>query len=513
MPRDRGRAVPWFLPGPAQRPLETPESATLELLQEAFASPGPLPRPGPTQGWRVGLSIARQVVEQHVQIAHVAQPLRQPLQLVDQRAPIADVEHARELAHRDLEPPRRDPQVVHVVGVETAPDLADRRAQVVAERREPLAGGIGEGRVRLGSRRPAIERRVRQDCRVGEATGASPGPIRRRRRAGAVSLIASVLASGRRGSRPVEESARGVGPDPTERLERLAAQPVVGREEGLDLVQQVVVEVGEPVRIPALGGAFGQADQPVVSIGGAVAHALLRLDRAQEANADDAARVGRRIHQHQDVERIPIGRERPWQEAEIERKGQPGREARPDLEGIPAGHVLELVLAALRRLEDRAHAATPVHGRERLEVRHRSMVGRDPCPARAAGCRLGFGRVAGPGCGRSATRVRAPRGVSRRRSSVSPGRRHRDRVENVPCGSRPAANARSTAGCTYAWRATARVLPSRSATSSTAATTAAACRRFAAGRSSRASASNAASVPCQVRKSLAENSSPIAAWM
>ena len=58
-------------------------------------------------------------------------------------------------------------------------------------------------------------------------------------------------------------------------------------------------------------------------------------------------------------------------------------------------------------------------------------------------------RAGGRGLGASRpVQGRDERGLSRRSSSVSPGRRHRERVENVPFGSRPAVKAWSMAGCT-----------------------------------------------------------------
>jgi hypothetical protein len=72
------------------------------------------------------------------------------------------------------------------------------------------------------------------------------------------------------------------------------------------------------------------------------------LDYPEQTKGDQAARIGRRIHEHDDVDRIAVGRQRPWHEPEVEREVQASRQAMVDGEDPLIGQELELVAAAPR---------------------------------------------------------------------------------------------------------------------------------------------------------------------
>ena len=100
------------------------------------------------------------------------------------------------------------------------------------------------------------------------------------------------------------------------------------------------------------GRRLRHADQPVVPDNLARLLPLLDLEDADEAHVDEAPHGTRCVHQDQNIERIAIAARSVRQEAEVEWEGHPDRQDVAQPECGSFGVVLQLVVAALRRLND-----------------------------------------------------------------------------------------------------------------------------------------------------------------
>ena len=134
-----------------------------------------------------------------------------------------------------------------------------------------------------------------------------------------------------------------------------------------DLGKETLGQVGH-VPVAAVFERFlGDADEARVLLGLTGRFTLSPVDHADQADMDDAPREGRRLEQHQDVERVAVVSERRRYEAEIVRKHRTGRQLLAELEGTRGGIELELVTAASRRLDDGIEDRSAVVGRESVE--------------------------------------------------------------------------------------------------------------------------------------------------
>src|SRR5262245_58127568 len=93
----------------------------------------------------------------------------------------------------------------------------------------------------------------------------------------------------------------------------------------LELVEQVLRGVGDLAQLAVSPGLRGGADEAVVAHGLAVLR-LLRLERADEANWDEASGVRRRLDEDEDVERVAVVRRGGRDGSEVEGKNGAGRE-------------------------------------------------------------------------------------------------------------------------------------------------------------------------------------------
>src|SRR5579862_4196588 len=137
-------------------------------------------------------------------------------------------------------------------------------------------------------------------------------------------------------------------------LEFAAAKLVVAHEKFDDLLDEVRTEIAEALRFLIGLGVGGDADQPVVSRPALVLLFLLRLDRADQADRDDAAGDHRCFHQNQNIEWVAVVAERRRDEAEIIGKHHALRQHGRELQAIAFGIVAVFVATALRGLDDDA---------------------------------------------------------------------------------------------------------------------------------------------------------------
>jgi len=111
----------------------------------------------------------------------------------------------------------------------------------------------------------------------------------------------------------------------SEDLERFAFNTVVLDEECFNLFQQWFGQLVNVVDVGEARVVDFSRDQAIVALGLAVFR-LLSLDRADQLTLNETAGKRRRIHQHQDVQRIAVIGFGLWNESEVIGKHHPGRE-------------------------------------------------------------------------------------------------------------------------------------------------------------------------------------------
>src|SRR5215207_3759908 len=149
-----------------------------------------------------------------------------------------------------------------------------------------------------------------------------------------------------------------------EDMELLAVESVVLLEERLDLLEYRGCQVGEFVCRCVGGRCFRHTDQAIVPDEVARLLALLDLENADEAHVDEAAGRTRRVHEDQHVERVAVATFGAGYKAEVERKRHPDRQDVAQPKCAALGVILQLVVAALRRLDhDLDHPAVDAGSR------------------------------------------------------------------------------------------------------------------------------------------------------
>src|SRR4051794_3148206 len=124
-------------------------------------------------------------------------------------------------------------------------------------------------------------------------------------------------------------------------------------------------------------------DETVIAPGHATL-GLLGLDHADEATKDEAAGRDRFVQQHKYIERITVTIQGSRHHAEVVREHCSGGQHTPESEHAVRLVVVELVPAALRRLDDHMYVACArIHWRNSHDSSHRSSI-LPPCsPATA----------------------------------------------------------------------------------------------------------------------------------
>jgi hypothetical protein len=130
----------------------------------------------------------------------------------------------------------------------------------------------------------------------------------------------------------------------------------------LDLMHQVGTEIADVAGRPVHGRIRCDRQQSIVPLLLPLL-GLFRFDHADQARRHDAARIGRRVHQQEHVQRIAVIAERRRDHPEIE--GEYGSDGQHPLEHecAVAWFVRKLVLGAFGRFDDHDQLVTVERGK------------------------------------------------------------------------------------------------------------------------------------------------------
>src|SRR6476661_924858 len=214
----------------------------------------------------------------------------------------------------------------------------------------------GARRVRRGSSRfapattPRPANRAAGARRLAPRTRSPPGAAPR----AALRLAPALAALRRRGALHalVHDAPRRLGARAATGRELLALDHIIRDEEVLDLFEQIIADLVQRAHVLVLPGVGGHGDQPVVALRAAVLLGLLRFDGPDEARGHEATGEGGLVHEHEHIQRVAVLALGGRHVAEVEGEDRAGGQHAAEAEDAQRVIILELVAAALRRLDD-----------------------------------------------------------------------------------------------------------------------------------------------------------------